>query len=261
MNPSFFLRNGIFAIVVLSLIGAGYFYSVHRRNVREAEALGISCEASGGVATSTSLNGCVCPPLFPLFDETLKSCHDRMGGKVRSKEEYRIMARRFDFANECRGKGNEVFVLDGTPLTFCYPYVWGNSIVAQEKKNDQMVYRLTFVSSTPKGTREAPTFWFVQGEQLPIVPDFRPSCISCLTTSSDAVTLSTQLGLTGKGRLVGGEYASTTMFAAYNDTKNVVMFVAPNIWKNYHLFTRAPYANRETVEIMLNSVWFDEHIY
>lgn len=260
MNPSFSWRSiGIILLVLIFTIGA-YFYSIRIRDARELAALTVSCEASGGRIVPES-HVCACPALFPMFDGVSKSCHDRMGGRVRSREEFNIMNRRFEYASECRGKGNEVYVLDGTPLTFCYPYSWGNTVVTKNEVDGHMQYKIAFVSSTLAGTRDAPTWWFVEGESLPTVPDFKPTCISCLSTSTDATTLQKQLGLTAKGRLVGGMYSSTTMFAAYNDVKKVTLFVAPGIWQTYHLFVRVPYGSQETVDMALQSIWFDEHIY
>ncbi len=260
MNHSFSWRSLGVVLLVLLFISAAYLYSIRIRDTRELATLTASCEASGGYVAPES-GACTCPALFPLFDEESKSCHDRMGGRVRSREEFEIMNRRFEYANDCRGKGNDVYVLDGTPLTFCYPYSWGNTVVTKSEVAGHMQYKIAFVSSTPIGTREAPTWWFVEGESLPAVPDFRPTCISCLSTSTDVTTLQKQLGLTAKGRLVGGIYSSTTMFAAYNDVKKVTLFVAPGIWRTYHLFVRVPYGSQETVDAALQSIWFDEHIY
>ena len=252
--------------LIVSIVGAillvflGYRYSVHVRDVRNNALLQVSCESSGGTF-SIELTKCTCPPVFPIFNEDSHSCQDRMGGQVRSREEYKIMARRFSFAKECRGKGDEVYVLDGTPLTFCYSYSWGNPVVTKNQTGDGAQYMITFVSSTSKNSATSPIWWFIEGEHVPAVRDFRLACVSCLSTTTEATVLGKQLGLTAKGRIVGRVYDHITLFAAHDDMKGVTLYVVPRVWRNnFHVLVRTPALFDESVQTALQGVWFDEYI-
>lgn len=239
----------------------GYRYSVYVRDTRNLAMLETSCESSGGVFKRESKT-CTCPPVFPVFNKDSNTCQDRMGGHVRSREEYTIMAHRYEYAKECRGKGDEVYVLDGTPLTFCYPYSWGDPVVTKDKTTDGTQYMIMFVSSTSKRTTMSPTWWFIEGGYVPTVNDFRLSCVSCLATTTDAVILGKQLGLTSKGTITGGVYGNTTMFVARNDVRGVALYVAPRVWQNNtHVLVRTPATLDESVQSALQGMWFDEYIH
>ncbi len=240
------------------LIVSSYLYIKKEARERERATLALSCEASGGDVTSTAPY-CVCPPIFPVLDEGQKFCRDRFGARVSSREEFELVMVRYDFANTCRSRGDEVYVLGGTSLTMCYNQAWGSPVVTKEKGID--IYRMSFVTSTARGKTETLVWWYGKGEALPSISGFSPKCFSCLTTSTPEAELITQLGLRGTGRLIAGTLGDYTAFKVTSNANGRSLLVVPNVLNDWYLAVSVPNAQVKEAEVAIKEIWFDEHIY
>ncbi|MFH1286462.1 MAG: hypothetical protein ABII02_01785 [Candidatus Magasanikbacteria bacterium] len=226
---------------------------------QEQKDLQAKCVESGGEFHE---GYCTCPPLFPVFDETREVCMDIYGQYATSAKEAGRLQERVDYVGLCKKKEYDaIYVIPGTPVTFCYPASWGDTKLESLGTGDVDLNRVDFYVDKKRKTGLQQVY-VGQGEEFLEKESGVSFCTSCILEEdgdqklissvryqgenvSDAVVSSISIG-GADGKLLSLERLSKVYYISvyYPDSQYVV--IGDGI------------SQKESLDDFIQTVWFDD---